>query len=231
MNPITLFILIVVLLILIYILYYYFFSTTTYINSSVLNLNTVVVPYTKLASPANVRYAFGVWVYVNNLGPNNTILSRPSSSTYATAANNFKLYLDATTPTLYCYIQNSDATKTQPTAITNNFPIQRWCFIVVSVDGQFIDYYLNGKLIKSEKKSTILATPPDGNTPLYLGNTPFLPFDAYLGRVIRWSSPVDPQTAWDTYLSGNGVSSSVTPYHANLSIMKDHVTTSTYKLW
>ena len=103
--------------------------------------------------------------------------------------------------------------------------------IIDNILNQFIDYYLNGKLIKSEKKSTILATPPDGNTPLYLGNTPFLPFDAYLGRVIRWSSPVDPQTAWDTYLSGNGVSSSVTPYHANLSIMKDHVTTSTYKLW
>lgn len=229
MNALNLSVLIVVLLIFIYILYYYFFSTITYINSTIVNLNSAVAPYSKLDAPKNVRYAYGVWVYVNNLGPSNTIICRPTSNSATT--KNFNLYLDTTTPTLYCYIQNTDATKTQATAITNNFPIQRWCFIIVSVDGQFIDYYINGKLVKSEKKSTILASPPDGNTPLYLGNSPFQPFDAYLGRVIRWSSAIDPQTAWDTYLSGNGTSNSISPYHANLSIVKDNVTTSTYKLW
>ena len=225
MNALNLTVLIIVLLIFVYILYYFFFSTITYVNSTMLNLNAAVTPYSKLALPTSARYAYGAWIYVNNLGVKNMIISRPSTS-----GNNISLYLDPTSPTLYCDLQMND-NSVQTTPITNNFPIQRWCFIIVSVDGQFVDYYLNGKLIKSEKKTLMMATPPDVNTPLYLGNNPFIPFDAYLGRVIQWTNPIDPQTAWTTYLNGNGLSSNISPYHANLSFIKDNVTSSTYQLW
>jgi hypothetical protein len=124
----------------------------------------------------------------------------------------------------------------QSTIITNNFPVQRWCFVLVSVDGQFIDYYINGKLVRSEKKqsNTPLAIPSSDSSayPVILGNpsgTP--PFDAYLAKIIHWSAPVDPQTAWSTYLSGNGLVNTLMPYHANLAFIKNDVTTSTYQLW
>jgi len=35
--------------------------------------------------------------------------------------------------------------------ITNNYPIQKWCYIVISVDNNFIDCYLDGKLVLSQK--------------------------------------------------------------------------------
>jgi hypothetical protein len=225
MNYLNLFVSIIVLIILIYILYYFFLTTQSTINSKMLNLNTIIQPISKIDAPTNVRYAYGAWIYVNNLNDiNNTVFSRDQ---------NIRLYIEPKSPILHCDLVMNDGT-TQTTAITNNLPIQKWCFIVVSVDNQFIDYYLNGKLIKSEKKQIMMKMPPNVDTPLYLGNsgyTPFIPFDAYLGKVIRWTTPIDPQTAWNTYLSGNGVSTSMMPYHANISFVKDNVTTSTYSLW
>jgi len=205
---------------------------------SMTNISTVLVPltgainpYTPIKAPTNQRYAYGAWVYVNNLNPNNnTIISRN---------NNFSLYIQPDAPQLNCDFKM----KTGPietTVITTNFPLQRWCFIVVSVDGQFVDYYLNGKLVKSEKKKGMLAPPPDVGTGLSLGNSvgdvfkrigTFVPFDAYLGKVIHWQSPVDPQTAWSTYLNGNGVSNRVFPYHANLTFSKDNAVTGSYNLF
>ena len=224
MNYLNLFVSIIILIILIYILYYFFLSTQSTINKKILNTNIIIQGYDKIDAPQNVRYAYGVWIYVNNLNDiNNTIISRDQ---------NFRFYIEPKSPVLHCDLVMKDGT-TQTTAITNNFPIQKWCHIVVSVDNQFIDYYLNGKLIKSEKKQIMLKTPPAVNVPLYLGNsgyTPFIPFDAYLGKVIRWTTPIDPQTAWNEYLKGNGVSSMM-PYHANISFLKDNVTTSTYSLW
>ena len=224
MNYLNLFVSIIILIILIYILYYFFLSTQSTINKKILNTNIIIQGYDKIDAPQNVRYAYGVWIYVNNLNDiNNTVISRDQ---------NFRIYIEPKSPILHCELVMKDGT-TQTTAITNNLPIQKWCHIVVSVDNQFIDYYLNGKLIKSEKKQTMLKTPPSVNVPLYLGNsgyTPFIPFDAYLGKVIRWTTPVDPQTAWNEYLKGNGVSSMM-PYHANISFLKDNVTTSTYSLW
>lgn len=223
MDYFNLFILIIVLLVLVYILYYFFLSTKTTVNSNLLNLNAAVQPYNKVASPAGVRYAYGVWVYVNNLNDvNNTIIGR---------AGNFRLWIDKTAPILNCDFAMSGNGGTQTTAITNNFPLQKWSFIVISVDNLFVDYYINGKLVKSEKKQLMMKTPPDANTPLYFGNNPFYPFDAYLGKVIRWTNPVDPQTAWSTYLNGNGMGSTMMPYHANLSIIKDNIQTATYNLW
>jgi hypothetical protein len=125
----------------------------------------------------------------------------------------------------------------QTSVITNSFPIQRWCYILVSVDGQFIDYYLNGKLIKSEKKtfpptqpSNINIVPTSG---IYLGNSgvaPGIPFDAYISSLIKFDTPVDPQTAWSYYLNGNGISS-YTGYNVDLTISQNHTNPHTYSLW
>ena len=230
MNFFNLLVLIIVLLLLVYILYYYFMGSMTHVSTVLVPLSSAITPYTPLKSATNTRYAYGAWVYVNNLNPNN--------NTVITRNHNFRLYVTPNAPQLQCDFIMKNGT-TQQTIITNNFPMQRWCFIIVSVDNQFVDYYLNGKLVKSEKKQMMMMMPPDAGTGLTLGNSPkdsfvnmpFVPFDAYLGKVIHWQTPVDPQTAWTTYLNGNGVSNKIFPYHANLSFIKDNVTTGTYSLF
>ena len=47
--------------------------------------------------------------------------------------------------------------------ITNNFPLQKWTCILVSVDNKIIDVYLDGKLVKSiENKTTINSDASQG---------------------------------------------------------------------
>lgn len=128
--------------------------------------------------------------------------------------------------------------------ITNNFPLQKWVCVGVSVDNQFVDAYLDGKLVKSKRfytsttrtatrpvTTTMPKTPPDATaSPVYLGNSEtgqtFAPFDAFIAEFKRWSAPIDPQSAWDTYLAGNGtngVSRAFSSYGIDVSVLKNKV--------
>lgn len=227
--------LVILIILFVYILYTYFYATKTTIMSTA-NLNVGNPAITNIPQPQNANYAYGVWIYVNNLNSTgNVIFSR---------ANNIVLYLDKNSPTLYCDIQTKDASKTTATMITNNFPVQKWCYIIVSVDGQFIDYYINGKLVKSEKKVDAIAIPHDATAaPINLGNSGSPApkqygtisagaFDAYLSKFQRWTNPIDPQTAWTSYLAGNGQSTfSLSQYNANVTILKNQVQQSQYSLF
>ncbi len=105
--------------------------------------------------------------------------------------------------------------------VTDNFPLQKWVFIVVSVDNYIVDVYLDGKLVKSVQISQVN---PDSTSNVYVGSG----YDAYIANFQRWSYPLDPQTAWNSYMSGNGGSSlgsmlGVNNYHMNMNILKGDV--------
>jgi hypothetical protein len=198
-------------------------------------LNKTQQAITTLPNSSSARYAYGIWVYVNNLdsaakgpGKPNTIFQRN---------NNIILSLDNNTTTLYCWLNDNVTSIRNATPITSNFPLQKWCQIIVNVDNQFVDYYLNGKLIKSEKKQKLLTTPSDislGTSNIYLGNSansPYVVFDAYVSKLQYWSSPIDPQTAWNSYLSGNGQNSMIGWYNLNLQVLKDNMLQTSVSLY
>jgi hypothetical protein len=163
---------------------------------------------------------------------------------------NFKLYLDKQSPTLKCDVILSDSTSAAPSKkelmITNNFPLQKWVGVIISFDNQYLDCYLDGKLVISYQIVKVVNNNPvapkqplDATTsPLYLGNssiTPFRPstngstgsgWNANALLLTRWTSPVDPQTAWDWYMKGNGQSkfgSMFSSYGVNYTILKDNI--------
>jgi hypothetical protein len=231
----------IVIIVLIYVLYKYYSNTASTLQSTQTSLNTVTPPITKLSSPTNTRYSYGIWLYVNSWDPNvnKTIFSR---------AGNLRVYLSKTTPTLNVDISMSDNTN-QTMIVTDNFPLQKWVYIIVSVDNQFIDIYLDGKLVKSQRfysPATSAGTnalmpkiPSDLTVPVFLGNSdvsagPFTVFDAYIAQFYRWAVPMDPQTAWNYYMAGNGqstVTGALSAYGANLQILQNNVAQSTYQLF
>jgi len=223
MNTVAIILAIVVVL-LIYILYKYFLLKSTELSKTAsLNASNPAIPITN--NPASLRYAYGIWVFVNswNTGVSKTIFSR---------TNNIKLYLDSTAPVLKCDIaMNGGATKTLE--ITDNFPLQKWAHVVVSVDNQYVDAYLDGKLIKSGRMVEGLngpATPTSKDMIMGGGAT----FDAYISKFQHWSEPVDPQTVWSEYMSGNGqgrVKNFISSYGIDLSIVKDNIEQSKYSIF
>uniref|UniRef100_A0A6C0D3G3 Lectin/glucanase superfamily protein n=1 Tax=viral metagenome TaxID=1070528 RepID=A0A6C0D3G3_9ZZZZ len=221
----------IIIVFLVYILYQYFYASSSSLSSTA-NLNGAQAAITSLASPANTSYGYSIWIYVNNWDSSTikTIFNR---------AKNLKLYLDQTAPTLKLDVTMSDGT-TQTAVVTTNFPIQRWVFLAVSADGQYFDVYMDGKLVKSQRMYTGGATsgvgpavPGDATVPMYLGNSPASGMDAVVASFQRYTNPIDPQTAWSTYMAGNG-SSSWNPFsgiNVNLDILKNASTYSTITLW
>ena len=223
MNTVAIILAIVVVL-LFYILYKYFMLKSTELTKSAsLNASNPAIPITN--SPSSLRYAYGIWIYVNswNTGVSKTIFSRDK---------NIKLYLESTAPVLKCDItMNGGSTKTLE--ITDNFPLQKWAHVVVSVDNQYVDAYLDGKLIKSGRMVDGQNSPATPTTPSMIigGGTTF---DAYVSKFQHWTEPIDPQSVWSEYMSGNGqarLTSFISSYGIDLSIIKDNIEQTKYSIF
>jgi hypothetical protein len=255
----TLIVLGVVIVILLYVLYNYFMNVSNTLQAQA-SFNLQVPPISNINDATSTRYAYGIWIYVNtwNTQVKHTIFSR---------RGNLKLYLDESAPILYCDVTMSNDT-TQKMTITDNFPLQKWTHIIISVDNQYVDAYLDGKLLQSHRffvpgvtggagpitpKVPPPATAPTfiplpgvaqaASTPIYLGNADladvtiysgtartFQPFDAYATKFKRWGTgPVDPQSAWNAYMEGNGTNpilGALGNYGASINILKNNIENS-----
>jgi 23S rRNA pseudoU1915 N3-methylase RlmH len=228
---VTVIVLGVLLVIALYILYRYFVTRSTSLATQA-NLNNTSIPtITVTDSPKTMRYAVGYWMYINswsNTGANKPIVSR---------ANQFSVYLDKTTPTLYVDISQNctgGTVVTPPIAITTDFPMQKWTHVVVNADSKFVDLYLDGKMIKSIKLACDQATPPDGGSsgvPIVLGGVAGT--DVMVSTLKRWSAPMSPQDVWSDYLSGAGNSwkNMFSAYGVGVSLYRDNVEQSMFRLF
>lgn len=229
---------IAVVILLLYILWRYFSNIGVSLASST-NLNTLnTTPIT--VKDTSVQYAYGVWIYVNSWAsgtkdsPKKTIFSRSNTqletrdtySKYTTL-----LYLDPVSPTLYLDVAQSGATKENPIAITTNFPVQRWCYVAFSANNQYIDCYIDGKLVKSVKLEKPLVVPQTTDK-VYIGS-PRITSDIYINRFYHWANPLTPQQVWSNYLSGNGNPFAVLTNNVGmgLTFYKDNTESASYRLF
>ena len=85
----------------------------------------------------------------------------------------------------------------QDSVIIPNFPIQKWVCLTISVYGNTLDVYLDGKLVKTHILSSYI--PCKFNT-LHFGGDPA--FDGYLnlGKYIPYA--VNPEQAYNLYMDG-----------------------------
>jgi hypothetical protein len=221
-------ILFVVIIILVYILYKYFTTSVSTLSTSA-SLKVSNPKITKLTNPTATRYAYGIWVFVNTWDTSNT-------KTIFSRDKNIKVYLDTNTPTLYCDMTLADGSS-QKIVITTNFPIQKWTYITINVDGQFVDCYLDGKLVVSTKLNGVAMTPGDsGETgaPVVLGNTGG-GFDAFVAGFQNWANPVGPQEVWNAYMAGSQSGASLSKifgsYNVDISLLKNNVQQTKFSIF
>ena len=232
MSPVAI-ILGIVIIILIYVLYKFFRSDTGGVLSKTTNLNTtdvstVAITSGSISSGTSSTYSYGLWLYVNTWSTNaKTIFRRKNKPTTGTNSyDDIKLYLDTTTPTLKCDFYTDNASSPETINITSNFTIQKWVYIIVSVDNRIVDTYLDGKLITSQQLNGI---PKVSEGDIYLGT-----FDAYMANFQNWKSAMDPQTAWKNYMSGNGgnaINKMFKSYGLDFSLKKDNVEQYKYNVF
>jgi hypothetical protein len=192
-------------------------SKNTYLKTTVpaVDLNT-------LSKSGSSRYAYSFWLYVNNLTSDKDIFTVLKGS--GDTIGIFKIYLSTTDMNLKVKIANKgesiSGSNAKDITITKNFPLQKWVFVIVSLDNNQLDLYLDGKIVNSQMLNITPAVPDGTNPSIAFGNG-----DMFISILNRQTSPMDPQTAWSAYMSGNGngISSMFSSYGLNMIFSKDQV--------
>lgn len=216
----TLIILGVLLLVVIYIMYT-FLSERKMVVPKIVTLNSSTtnpdVPFSTLATPNSSRYFLSFWVNIESLTAGSKIFSITKGSTSILSIG------FTSSATLYYSITGQSSASADHTIMTN-FPIQKWVYVVLSMDGNVVDMYLDGKLIRSEK---LIDPPivPDKDSTKIVFNKPASDSVIYLAKFERIPTAMDPTLCWNTYMAGNGNSFSnfLSSYGANFTITKDNV--------
>lgn len=238
MNPIVVVLLLIILLVICYIIYKALFPNVTSLKTVTdLSKGSTTIQITD-GQATNYNVSYATWVYVNvwDSVPK-TIFSRNAD---------VGLRLDSTSPTLYCdvainklatapsndpsYNAGKNAVGANATAayasqtitVTENFPMQKWVFIIVSMDGAgFTDVYLDGKLVKSVKLlNTRPSLPKAEDSPIILSDNTNK-WNAFISQFYRYLYTMDPQTAWNLYLYGNGIG--LSQYNVDVTLSKNGI--------
>lgn len=210
MEYILVIILIFVIILILYILYEFYGSVYTISTNIIydlidLNIHPIeTISPLSLTNPSSSRYSIGAWIYINSWNINDykiLITKTPfitSKSTFNQINSNmdFCIYLDKTQPNLiYQLTSIQSGIPIKPITIMKGFPLQKWTHIIVSIDTQIMDVYINGKLVISHKLESL---PQNTNSGIIFGNG--IPIDIKINNFERWATSMDPQTAWNTFL-------------------------------
>tara|TARA_B100001093_G_scaffold196346_1_gene188720 strand:- start:939 stop:1754 length:816 start_codon:yes stop_codon:yes gene_type:complete len=171
---------IAVVIIIIYLLYLWLFKDTTnkYIVQTTLKGNSgqTVLANTLPNGGTSLNYSYTFWIYINdynqNYGEKKIILDRhsdlPGSSQDAVSTSSQHtplIYLGANKNDLMVHISDTTQGKNKTTLVEDNdpkvedIPLQKWCFIAVSLDSRVLDIYLDGKLVTSHYYDNLLKAP------------------------------------------------------------------------
>jgi len=201
MDYTSIFIVILVLVILFLVVKYVFSTsgTTTLEEAS----TEQIVSAADLEKNSSVNSAYLLWFYIKdwneNYGNTKVLMTRLDGSgdglkaTLGTYEN--KLDLDIS------YYDTDTSSKLTHTCSVYNIPIQTWNSLIISIEQKSIDIFLNGKLHKSclvpgvpyiDSNSDVVITPGPASQQ----------FSGFTSTFKYYTTPVDPQKAWNIYRSG-----------------------------
>jgi len=228
MNILTIFIFILII-ILIYAVIKLMTKTTTNVSGFSDASKPLSVPCSNFGLSQN--YGYSVWIYVDswkNTAATDTeikknILTRCNGNTVV-----FNLYLDNAQNNLKLKMNNN----AKPCDI-KNIKLQKWVNITMSVYGNTVDLYLDGKLVRTCVLNAIPVAPVSNDT-LFVGGGDIKGCSAsdgdlrgYISNVVYKPDYFTPEEAWNIYsagYSGAGMFDFVNRYKLNFSVIKDDQT-------
>jgi len=158
-----------------------------------------------------------MWVFVSNLtNVSRKLFYRGVAGSGPNPSSEFEVDISGQVLTLNA--SSGSTTPPQVMTITNNFPIQKWVYLVINVSNlKTFEAFINGKLAKTVNYSGASLTPSSKTSNLYIGDSSIT---GYATKFTRLPTTLDAKTVWNNYLSGNGLSSitGLLPYGLNMSI-------------
>jgi hypothetical protein len=224
-------------LVIVYMIFKEFFSGETKLKNQLhYKKSNPAIPSDELTQPNAKRVYYCIWVFVNSWNTSSEkIIFRRNNDTI--------LWLDKDKAQLYAAIGTSlpeglNSPNDNKFIITNNFPLQKWVCILVSIDNTIADFYLDGKLVKSRTLTHGLgASTAEGDGSHAEQDISFTSesgWDGYFSNFERKPEPMDPKGAYDKYMEANGgktLAAALGNYSVNMSLLKDNVVTSNFTLF
>lgn len=183
-----------------------------------------------LSNPTSSRYNLSLWIYADSLKQQGETeimkIAKGSGETMLSVTLNQSTHMKYKISTPNGIVTN---------IITENFPLQKWTCVVISVDNNVVDLYLDGKLFRSQQ----LKTQPSAITEdcvISYGNCANY-CKVYVAMFERQPYPMDPTTAWNNYLKGNGgnrldnLFSGISNYGAKMQITQDDLKLTEFNLF
>ena len=201
---------ILVILIVLYLILHYFFSSSSSLTTMQDATERQVVEASTLKNNSNTsNYTYSTWFYVDDwnyrFGEPKILLTRldqdqnPSPSIVLGAMEN------NITISVSCYPQNQTTGVTSNTSIVHkctieNFPLQAWVNLIISLYGRTLDVYVDGKLVRTCVLPGVAKVNPNSN----LQVTPGGGFSGYTSNFEYWDDATNPQQAYNIYKSRFG---------------------------
>ena len=182
----------ILLVFILFILYKVFTEKKTQLESSS-TLSSTIHNYTNLKEPGSQKYYIAIWLYVTNIVSGDQCVYRVSES--SSGSEVIGLYLNSGS------LKYKSASGTI-TIMDDQFPLQRWTHVILSVDNGLVDSYVDGKLVTSNK-ITISTTTANSVLQESGGISPPT-ITAEIAGFERVPETMTPAKAWTKYMSGNG---------------------------
>jgi hypothetical protein len=237
-----------VVFILLLLFVYYFFKDDKGITSGLNDARYYkYIDSTEFGVPVGLKAAFAtsIWVYVkdwngttgadkiicyigSNIATDDTAVSAstgaapsttPSDDAIGDICGNSQVLmaLDEDVPTLKIHVDGDEEFS------INDFPLQTWVNITLSVYNDSLDLYINGKLVSSKIVENLLIEFPESDSAVVSLGNPFYVFDkkdtetnytsltmgfsGYTSKFKFFNNSLTPNEAYDIYKSGPGGSS------------------------
>jgi len=234
MNFLVILLSVILIIVIVYMIYTSIYSTTLISKEVDMKDKIADINASSLTKPDAVRYTYNVWIYMDKPIRNET----STSTQIFNRKNDLGLFINGTSSILsmklYRRIGTNNTSNTTSYQISNNFPLQKWTLITISIDNSTIDMYLDGKLVKSvidpvERNGRKHS--PDNTSNISFG----IISGTYMSKFSRVLSPSNPQTAWNLYMEGSGsdkgLTNLVNRYNMNISLMRDNAVTRSISLF
>jgi hypothetical protein len=250
----------VLIIVIIYVIYKLMSKTTMNVSGFSDASNTVVLPCKKFGTSTNSNYGYSTWLYIDTWESGGQFTINKNVLTRYSAANTplFQLYLDNDQNNLNLVINGTmgaadpsgstppttpGTTKPNPACTIRNVQLQKWINITMSVYGNTVDMYLDGKLVRTCIMNNLPIALNVGDS-LYIGGgynvasgtltSPKNPsagsdgnLQGYISNVVYKANYFTPEEAWNIYSAGYGGAGMfdfITKYKLNFSITNDNQT-------
>jgi hypothetical protein len=233
MNYLTIGILVIIIALCLYTVIAFFGKA--YLVPNPIPLNSIYkIGNSSIEIDTSIRYYYEMWLWVDGNFPVdkiNTIFCRGNKFVVGLKGSNLSLYYGANSGYDASLGTFTPDGSTNTMTIIQNFPFQKWTHFVLNVDSGTVDAYLDGKLVTSiQPNSTSSAFIPygDASSNINIGNV------YTQGKITRFRRPaqnLNPQQVWNTYMMGNGIGTSLTPYHINVQTLNNNIQQSDTRIF